>query len=79
MSEINELKAEIEKMKSELIANKILISALLVHASGTGNLSELMFKISRLRKSMGISEDDEKVQTHIGFFVKKLFERDKYK
>ncbi|MEX9949208.1 hypothetical protein AB7X11_11905 [Providencia alcalifaciens] len=79
MSELNELKAEIEKMKSELVANKILISALLVHTSYIGKLSELLFKISRVRKSMDISEDDEEIQTHIGFYIKKLLERGKYK
>ncbi|EKT54631.1 hypothetical protein [Providencia rettgeri] len=79
MSEINELKAEIEKMKSELIANKILISVLLIHVAGSDNLPDLMFKIPKLTKALGVSEDDEEVQTHLGFYIKKLLERGKYK
>ncbi|EKT66896.1 hypothetical protein QDQ39_02360 [Providencia rettgeri] len=79
MSEINELKAEIEKMKSELVANKILISALLIHVAGSDNLPDLMFKIPKLTKALGVNEDDEEVQTHLGFYIKKLLERGKYK
>ncbi|MDE1494505.1 hypothetical protein KKI95_16095 [Xenorhabdus bovienii] len=78
MSETEQLKAELDKVKNELAAHKVMISTLLLHIAEPGNRMDLISKISKLTESLDMSAE-KNVGTHIGYFSKQLFELSKHK
>lgn len=78
MTEINELKKEIESMKSELTAHKILISSLLVHFPESTNRARLMSTFCKISQANGVAQTDDSF-SKLGYFTKTLIEREKHK
>ncbi len=78
MTEINELKKEIESMKSELAAHKILISSLLVHLPKSIDRVRFMSACSKISQANGVEQTAD-LLSKLGYFTRILFEREKHK
>lgn len=78
MTEINELKKEIESMKSELAAHKILISSLLVHLPKSIDRVRFMSACSKISQANGVEQTAD-LLAKLGYFTRILFEREKHK
>ncbi len=78
MTEINELKKEIEGMKSELAAHKILISSLLVHLPKSIDRVRFMSACSKISQANGVEQTAD-LLSKLGYFTRILFEREKHK
>lgn len=78
MTEINELKKEIESMKSELAAHKIIISSLLVHFPDSTNRTRLMSTFCKISQANGIKQTGDSF-SKLGYFMRTLIEREKHK
>lgn len=78
MTEINELKKEIESMKSELTTHKILISSLLVHFPESTNRVRFMSTFCKISKANGVAQTTDSF-LNLGYFTRILIEREKHK
>lgn len=78
MTEINELKKEIESMKSELAAHKILISSLLVHFPESTTHVRFMSTWSKISQANGVEQTAD-LLSKLGYFTRILLKRDNHK
>ncbi|WP_262033883.1 hypothetical protein [Serratia liquefaciens] len=82
MSEIDELKSELAKIRGELVANRAAIITIfreIKELRDPEDKSRLMFKFINSGKDLGIDLEDPNVGSPTGFFTKQLLSLDSKK
>lgn len=74
MSDISELKAEIDKINTELASHRVLISALLSYIYDPADRLKIMSLIETHASKTGRHADND-MRSNLGFFVKQLFQQ----